>query len=143
MNVVAHPARVGGHPLPRGSGEIPQEHEPRSPQQATGRVVEQELAIRDLGHAGEAGNHHAKSSGEPSEEDCGASSAAQVRLRALEVLVDPVAEERHAATDPAEDLAPPPATDEVAARVPDDRARDGRGHDRGERAPTVEREYPS
>ena len=59
------------------------------------------------------------------------------------MLVDPAAKERYAAADPAQDLASPPATDEVADRVPDDRAHDGRGHDGRERDPTVEREHPT
>src|SRR5439155_21918323 len=70
-------------------------------------------------------------------------AAGHVRLCALEVLIDPVAEERNATTGAAEDLVSPPTTDEVADRVSHDRARDRCGDDRREGYPTVERQDPS
>src|SRR5205823_14683932 len=100
-------ACVSLDPSPGGSGELAQEHERRPPEQTARRIEEREPAIGDLGHACEPGDHHTKGGCEPPEEDGGTSAAPQVSLRAVEMLVDPVAQEGHAATHAAEDAMSP------------------------------------
>ena len=126
-------ARVSGHSVPRGSCEITEEHEPGPPEQTTSRVVEREPTVGDLGHTREARDHHPECGSEPPKEHGGTSATTEICLCALEMLVDPASQERHATSDTSEDAAAPSPAHEVTQGVSYDRTGDGRDDHRRER----------
>src|SRR5439155_15603284 len=121
----AHLAGDPGYLAPSCPREVAEEHETRSPDDASGDVVRGELEIRDLGHAGEAGNHDPEGRGEPPEEHRRATTASQEILGFVQVLIDLPADEWNAADHRAQEQSAPALAHDVPDAVPDDRTADG------------------
>src|SRR5205085_5752692 len=102
------------------------EHEARAPDDRSSQVERCEPHVRHVGHPGKAGHHDPKRRSETADHDGATPLPVQVVACRVEVLLDPVPDERDERTHVAEDLAPPSAADEETSGVSDEGSEDGR-----------------
>ena len=136
-------AARGCHALdlaPRRSTRVADQDEPRAPDEAADAVPEEEAAIGDAGHPCQTGNQHPKGRGEPPDEHGPAALSGEVRPGLVQIPRQAMADEGEPAEGAVNDGVPPPPSDEVAGRVPGDRAEDGSGDGRGQGDPSLEGE---